>query len=177
MSKANPPPSPVDLEQVEAIRAMVEKSLPRAVITSLERAGVALLVGMPRHAEFQPVMVDPAFADELAEKELVEEMVSYRKDVTGIDHTVFISPKGHTRHGPRVKLAIDPPDTVDPRSKTASIAIKHPAIVAGEDVPAPLLDQVRRFIDLNRVTLLDYWEYRIDTEQLRRRLNPINVAG
>ena len=52
-----------------------------------------------------------------------------------------------------------------------------PAVVAGEDVPAPLLDQVRRFIDLNRGTLLDYWEYRIDTEQLRRRLKPINIAG
>jgi hypothetical protein len=59
MSNANPPPIPVDLEQVEAIRAMVEKSLPRAVITSLERAGVALLLGMSRRAEFQPVMVDP----------------------------------------------------------------------------------------------------------------------
>jgi hypothetical protein len=122
-------------------------------------------------------MVDPAFADELAEKELVEEMVSYRKDVTGIDHTVFISPKGHTRHSPRLNLAIDPPDTVDPRSKTASIAIKDAAVVAGEDVPAALLDQVRRFIDLNRGALLDNWEYRIDTEQLRCRLRPINVAG
>jgi hypothetical protein len=45
----------------------------------------------------------------------VEEIVSYRKDVTGIDHTLFISPKGHTRHGPRIKLAVDPPDSVDPR--------------------------------------------------------------
>ena len=46
---------------------------------------------------------------------------------------------------------------------------KDAAVVAGEDVPTPLLDQVRRFIDLNRGALLDYWEYRIDTEQLRSR--------
>jgi hypothetical protein len=104
-------------------------------------------------------------------------MVSYRKDVTGLDHTVFISPKGHTRHSPRLRLAIDPPDTLDPRSKTASIAIKDPAVVAGEDVPAALLDQVRQLIDLNRGALLEYWEYRIDTEQLRRRLKPINFTG
>jgi hypothetical protein len=103
----------------------------------------------------------------------LEEILSYRKDVTGIDQTVFISPKGHTRHGPRIKIAIDPPDTVDPRGKTASIAINDAVVVAGESVPAVVLDQIRRFIDLNRVALLDYWEYRIDTEQLRRRLKPI----
>jgi hypothetical protein len=134
---------------------------------------VALILGLSTHADFQPVMVDPAFADELLEKELVEQTASHRKDMTGIDHTVFICAKGHTRYSPRLKLAIDPPDTVDPRSKTASIAIKDAAIVAGEDVPAPLLDQVRRFIGLNRGALLDYWEYRIDTEQLRRRLKPV----
>jgi hypothetical protein len=41
-------------------------------------------------------------ADERAEEELLEELVSYRKDVTGIENTVFISPKGNTRHGPRI---------------------------------------------------------------------------
>jgi hypothetical protein len=112
-------------------------------------------------------------ADELAERELAEEMVSYRKDVTGVDHTVFISPKGRTRHGPRINLGFDPPDTVDPRGKTASVAIENAAVVAGDNVPAALLDQVRRFIELNRGSLLDYWEYRIDTDQLRRRLIPI----
>jgi hypothetical protein len=110
-------------------------------------------------------------ADELAEQELLEEMVSYRKGVTGVDHTIFISPKGNTRRAPRIKVAIDPPDSVDPRSKTASVAISDGAIVAG-DVPPGLLDQVRRFVDANRDVLLDYWEYRIDTEALRRRLKP-----
>jgi len=160
MPEAPPIPGQIELEQVKAIKAMVEKSLPRAVIASLEQAGVSLILGLSSRADFQPVIVDPAFADELAEKELVEEMVSYRKDVTGIDHTVFISPKGQTRHSPRLKLAIDPPDTVDPRSKTASIAIKDAAVVAGEDLPAPLLDQVGRFIEVNRGALLDCWEHR-----------------
>ena len=165
--------SEIDLEHVEAIKAMVEQSLPPAVVASLQQAGISLTLGSSSRADFQTVIVDPAFADELAERELVEEMVSYRKDVTGIDHTVFISPKGHTRHAPRIKLAIDPSDTVDPRGKTVSIAIKDAAVVAGEPVPAAVLEQVRRFIDLNRGALLDYWEYRIDTEQLRRRLTPI----
>jgi hypothetical protein len=110
-------------------------------------------------------------ADELAEQELLEEMVFYRKNVTGIDHTVFIPPKGNTRHAPRIKLAIDPPDSIDPRGKTASIAIADGALLGGEVAPR-LLEEVRRFIDLNRDVLLDYWEYRIDTDALRPRLRP-----
>ena len=113
-----------------------------------------------------------ALADELAEQGLLEEMVSYRKNVTGVDNTIFISPKGNTRHAPRIKLAIDPPDSVDPRSNTASIAIADGTVVAG-DVPSALLEQVRGFVDANRGVLLDYWEYRIDTEALRRRLKSV----
>jgi hypothetical protein len=113
-----------------------------------------------------------ALADELAEEELLEEMVSYRKNVTGVDNTIFISPRGNTRHSPRIKLAIDPPDSIDPRGHVASVAIADGAVVAG-DVPPQLLEQVRRFIDANREVLLDYWDYRIDTETLRQRLQSV----
>jgi len=119
-----------------------------------------------------PTRAIAALADERAEEELLEEMVSYRKDVTGVENTIFISPRGNTRHAPRIMVAIDPPLSVDPRSKTASVAIADGTVVAGEVRPA-LLDQARRFIDANRDVLLDYWEYRIDTEELRRRLKAI----
>jgi hypothetical protein len=112
-------------------------------------------------------------ADEIAEEELLEEMVTYRKNVTGVERTIFISPKGNTRHAPRIKIAIDPPDGVDPRGETASIAIADGAVTAG-DVPPRLLDQARRFIALNRDVLLDYWDYRIDTDELRQRLKSIS---
>ena len=112
-------------------------------------------------------------ADALAEEELLEEMVTYRKNVTGIDNTIFISPKGNTRHAPRIKIAVDPPDSVDPRSETASIAIADGAVAAGEIAPR-LLDQARRFITLNRDVLLDYWDYKIDTDELRQRLKSID---
>jgi hypothetical protein len=110
--------------------------------------------------------------DELVEEELLEEVISYRKAVTGVDNTIFISPKGNTRHAARIKLAIEPPDNIDPRSKTASVAIGDATVVAG-DVSPRLLEQVRRFLEANREVLLDYWEYRIDTEELRRRLKSV----
>jgi hypothetical protein len=119
-----------------------------------------------------PTAAIAGLADERAAEELLEEMVPYRKDVTGVENTIFISPKGNTRHVPRIKIAIDPPLSVDPRSKTASVAVADGTVVAGE-VPPGLLDQARRFIDANRDVLLDCWEYRIDTDELRRRLIPI----
>jgi hypothetical protein len=115
-------------------------------------------------------------ADEIAEEELLEEMVSYRKNVTGVDNTIFISPKGNTRHAARVKLAINPPDSINPRGgEMASIAIHDGALVAGEVSP-DLLKQVRRFIDENRDALIDYWEYQIDTDKLRERLKSIEAG-
>jgi len=41
------------------------------------------------------------------------------------------------------------------------------------EVAAELLKQVRQFIQLNHDVLLDYWNYRVDTEELRERLKPI----
>jgi hypothetical protein len=100
----------------------------------------------------------------------LEEMVSYRKDVTGIAHTIFIFPKGNARHSPRVKVAIDLPDSVDPRGGTAVITLD--GAIIGEIDPA-LTHQVQRFIARNRGALLDYWHYQIDTTELQRRLRPI----
>jgi hypothetical protein len=119
-----------------------------------------------------PTTAIAGLAEERAEEELLEEMVPYRKDVTGVEKYHFHFAKGNTRDAPRIKIAIDSPLSVDPRSKTASVTVADGTVVAGE-VPPGLLDQARRFIDANRDVLLDYWEYRIDTDELRRRLIPI----
>src|SRR5881392_179206 len=85
--------SEIDLAELEAIKAKVERSLPSDVLTDMRRANVSLTLGSSSHGSFRPVVVDAGFAEEVAERELVEEMVSYRKNVTGLDHTVFISPR------------------------------------------------------------------------------------
>ena len=111
-------------------------------------------------------------AGELAEEELLEEMLSYRKNVTGVAHTIFISPRGKTRHAPRIKVAIDPSDSIDPRAETASIAIADGEVVAGS-VPAPLLEQCRQFINANRDGYSITETTGLDTDELRQRLKPI----
>lgn len=108
-----------------------------------------------------------------ADERLFEEMVSYRKNVTGVDNTLFISPRGMTRHAARIKVAIAPPDSINPQTSTASVRIVDGAVVKGSAIPSHLLRQVLDFIALNREVLLDYWDYHIDTEELRQRLRKI----
>src|SRR6516164_6695778 len=64
-----------------------------------------------------------ALADQLAEEELLEEMSSYGKRTTGIENTIWISPRGNVRHDPRLKVAIDTPNAIRPGGKDASISI------------------------------------------------------
>lgn len=122
-----------------------------------------------------PTAAIAALADDQAEEQLLAEMVPFRKNVTGVDNTVFISPKGKTRHAAGIKLAIDPPDSINPQSATASFATSDGAIVEGEpgNIPPHMLAQARQFIGANREALLDFWDYRIDIEALRQRLQAV----
>jgi hypothetical protein len=94
----------------------------------------------------------------------LQEMVSFRKDTTNISHTLFISPHA-------IRVAIDPPDSLDPRGSTATFTFDGAVI---GPIDSELARQGDRFIQLNREVLLAYWNYEIDTDQLRQRLQPID---
>ena len=113
-----------------------------------------------------------ALADQLAEEQLLEEMSSYGKRTTGIENTIWISPKGNVRHDPRLKVAIDPPNAIRPGGKDASVSIADGSLVAG-DAPAWLLEQVQKFIEVNRDVLMDYWDYKILTDEMEARLKKV----
>jgi hypothetical protein len=97
------------------------------------------------------------------------DMVSLRKDRTGIDNTIFVSTKGRAQHAARIKIAVDPPDTLNASAATASMAI-HDYGITGENVPLRVVEQAKDFIERNRDALLDYWNCKIDTAELFSRL-------
>jgi hypothetical protein len=101
-----------------------------------------------------------------------EDMTSLRSEKTGIDNTIFISTKGYAPHAARIKIAVDPPDTFNATSKSASMAI-HDGGITGEYLAPRIVEQAKRWIDLNRDVLLEYWNQKIDTAQLIERLKPI----
>jgi hypothetical protein len=100
------------------------------------------------------------------------DMVSLRKKDTGIDNTIFISTRGNARHAARVKVAVDPPDSLNAASKTASMAIVDYGI-EGARMSRALAGQVEAYIEINRAVLLEYWGEKIDTAELVQRLRPI----
>src|SRR5262249_36235111 len=95
--------------------------------------------------------IAPTSAVVLADEEIdeVEDMDSLRKDRTGVDNPLFVSPKGSARHAPRIKIAIAPPDSLNAAAKTASMTI-HDYGIAGAHMPPDLVEQARRFIEQNR---------------------------
>jgi hypothetical protein len=103
----------------------------------------------------------------------IEDMVSLRSKSTGIANTIFLSTKGYGRHAPRIKIAIDPPDSFVATGKTISKTI-HDCRVIGKLAPIEahrnVLIDAKYFIERHRVTLLAYWDGQIDTEQLIERL-------
>jgi hypothetical protein len=113
-----------------------------------------------------------ALADALAEEEMLGEMVAFSSAVTGIHKPIFISTKAGVQHGPRVMVAIDPPTHFRADGETASVTFD--GTVAAGDVPTELLKRVEELIQLNRAVLVDYWEQRIPTDELQRRLESID---
>jgi len=158
------------LDSLDEIRNSIERLLPPDVVAALREEQIALTLSPS--SDLGPIVT---ISDELAGRELLGEMVSYRKRKTGISNTIFISQRGHAKHGPRIKIAIDPPDDINVTSDHVSVSINNGKVVAGDKdkVSAALLKQVQRFIELNRDVLLDYWDAKISTDELHERLQSV----
>jgi hypothetical protein len=98
-----------------------------------------------------------AVIEALEEAEAEEEdMVSAWPRDTGLDNAIKIIP-GNPRHGPRIKVAITPPDRFVDGGVTATIPFSETTIddpIPQGIVPARVKQQLRDFIDLNRALLL-----------------------
>jgi hypothetical protein len=158
------------LTDLDDIRRSIERALPPDVMTALRDERIAL--ALTPSSDLGPIVT---ISDELAERELAGEMVTYRKKKTGVDNTIFISQQGYAPHAARIKIAIDPPDSINVRSKTVSVAVDSGKVVAGDKakISAALQKQVQKFVVLNREVLLKYWDASIDTDELAEQLKPI----
>ncbi len=160
----------VDLE-VEDVRASVEADLSEEIRDLLSRKGLRLAVSLAVGPSAELVFVDPGLPELLAEEEMTAGMAAFRKNVTGVDNTIFVSAK-FPRHVARIKVAVNPPTHIDRFGDNASVAIADGSVLAGE-LPPKVLKQVRQFLDLNQEALLAYWEQQIDDDELRSRLRKI----
>ncbi len=98
------------------------------------------------------------------------EMANLRPHSTGLPMVIWVSEKGRSRHGPRIKVSRTHSHRVD-LTDTVSVSIGDvPEVVAGGDLSADDFQRVATYIQLNQEPLLDYWRGEIDTAEMIGRL-------
>src|SRR5262249_37562562 len=96
-----------------------------------------------------------------AEAEDFFEMANLFSKHTGLPFVVWISYKGGAQHDVRVKVSPGPKALA---GEMASVAIRPDVRVVEGDVSASDLALLTKWIEINRETLLKYWEGEIDTK-------------
>ena len=106
------------------------------------------------------------------------EMANLFPCTTGLPMTVWVSPRGNTRHDVRVKVNMTHDDQMN-IANTAVVGVRPtPHVIAGRLSPD---DQraVFEWVSLNTKALVAYWEGRIDTIELGQVLHrlPLRQPG
>jgi hypothetical protein len=99
-------------------------------------------------------------------------MVNLRGRSTGLPMNIWIGPRGHARHAPRIKIQMDRRTQFD-LGNLAVVSVEEPArVVEGWLAPADLA-LVQRYVALNRAAILDHWNETTDGVELTRALKPL----
>ena len=121
----------------------------------------------------------------MTEAEAPYEMVNLVPRMTGLPMTVWASPRGQARHraqpepapglDPGVRLKISPTHGRQMIIRDAvTVALRPvPRVIAGALAPADR-QAVFQWLAINSAALVDYWEFRIDTDEFLQRLRPIS---
>lgn len=109
----------------------------------------------------------------MSEAEAPYEMVNLVPRMTGLPMTVWASPRGQARHDVRIK--------VNPThgrqmviGDAVSVAVRPAARVIAGALSPDDRQAVLQWIALNREALVDYWGFRIDTDEFLQRLKPLS---
>jgi hypothetical protein len=109
----------------------------------------------------------------LTEQEFLYAMAILDADDTGIANTLWFIPVPEGQHGPRIKVAIDPPRAVRPGGVEATVPFDRDQPATGP-IPPALERQVREFIELNCDALLKYWRLEFpSTRKFISQLRPL----
>lgn len=103
------------------------------------------------------------------------EMANLFPGTTGLPMTVWVSPRGNSRHDIRVKVNTIYGNQMD-ASNTAVVGVRpSPHMVAGT-LSRKDENAVYQWISLNTAVLVEYWEGEIDTSQLVRGLKRLPAS-
>jgi hypothetical protein len=117
---------------------------------------------------------EPGLAEGEPDGQASYDMANLRPERTGLPFVVFISQRGGARHDVRVKVA---PGAKARPSEMATVAIRpNVRVVRGTLGPRDLV-LLTRWIELNRNTLIDYWNGDIEyTEDAIAAIVPVGAS-
>src|SRR5262249_49116061 len=102
-----------------------------------------------------------------------EDMVSLPSKRTGVANTIFVS-SGNARHAPRIKIAVDPPDSFNPRGKSVSMQLHGDNAVVGDVLPPRrVIEQGKRWIKQNYAVWMLHWDNEISGDEVVKRVKPL----
>jgi hypothetical protein len=115
----------------------------------------------------------PGLAEsDAADDEGMFEMANHRPERTGLPFAVFISQQGGAWHDVRVRIARGP--RADPARMVTVTVRPEPRVIPPDALSAEEFALVRRWIELNRQVLIDYWTGDIAyTEDALAALRPL----
>lgn len=98
-------------------------------------------------------------------------MVNIRGRSSGLPMNIWIGPRGRARHAARIKVQSDHHERFNVDNLAAvSVDDDPPRVIEGQ-LNATDLEQVRRFIALNRDAIIDHWLERSDGIELSREVS------
>ena len=107
------------------------------------------------------------------ETEDLFELANLSPALTGLPMIVWISERGRARHDARVKVSLVHGRRARP-DRTASVSVRPTVeVVAGPDVDRRDLELVQRWVELNRDTIIAYWDGDLLTDEVIARLKPV----
>jgi len=117
----------------------------------------------------RPIKAAPV--EEEREGQALFEMANLRPERTGLPFVVYISQKGGARHDVRVKIAHGAKVR---SSEMVTVAVRpNVRVIRGALDPGDLA-RLAEWIELNRATLIDYWNGNIEyTEDVLSSLKPL----
>jgi hypothetical protein len=128
---------------------------------------------------FQELAAAPNAGEKLGDvvEALLEQEFQYATaildaEVTGIANILWFQPVPTGQHGPRIKVAIDPPDAIPQGGAEATVPFADDKPASGPISPS-LERRVRAFIELNKPVLMDYWNLKISTNKFLSQLRPL----
>jgi hypothetical protein len=109
----------------------------------------------------------------MTEAEAPYEMVNLVPRMTGLQMTIWASPRRQARHDVRIKVN---------RTHGRQMIIRDAATVAVRPAPQVVVgtlsaadrQAIFQWIAMNEGALIDYWHFRIDADEFLQRLRPIS---